>query len=341
MQIRSLEVNLISYDPENPRIRMALEKYGDKVDEERIRFALQSATEGAKQQSSFSQLRDSIRASGGIKAPIIVKRDGDGYVCIDGNTRLVIYKQFLQEQTAGCWSEIKAIEVDAKPQDIEEIRVSAHLVGYREWPAYEKARYLYNLRNKEFMDYSQMIALCGGNKVDIERQISAFQEMNEYYLDQVEDDAAFKIDRFSGFVELQKKKIKDSIWDADLSLNDFGEWIRDGNIYRLADVRQLPKVLGNEKAREMFLNGGPRSIEKAIKFVDQENQSQFREGVGKTPLQDASLTQLAEELANRIAGMPYSELRSLKDGDAGAEELISSLEGLYASLEVFLKDVGE
>ena len=135
---------------------------------------------------------------------------------------------------------------------LRRFRVAAHMVGAREWPAYEKARYLHYLRNQEFMDFSEMVALCGGNKKDIERQIDAYHDMNEYYRDVV-DDTAFHIDRFSGFVELQKPGIKDAIFDAGLELTDFGEWIRDGNIYRLADVRQLPKVLAEDEAREVFL----------------------------------------------------------------------------------------
>ena len=113
---------------------------------------------------------------------------------------------------------------------IETIRVSAHLVGAREWPAYEKARYLHYLRNEELMDYSEMIALCGGNKTEIERQIDAYHDMNEHYRDLV-DDTAFHIDRFSGFVELQRPNIKPAIFDADLTLSDFGQWIpRRSNI---------------------------------------------------------------------------------------------------------------
>ena len=90
---------------------------------------------------------------------------------------------------------------DPDQQDIETIRVTAHLVGAGDWPAYEKARYLHYLRNVEFMDYDELIARCGGNKARITRQIDAFHDMNEFYRD-VNTDDAFKVDRFSGFEEL-------------------------------------------------------------------------------------------------------------------------------------------
>ena len=337
-----LNVDTISFDTDNPRIKIALEKYGDQLNAERIHFALSSATDGGKGTSSYSSLRDSIRASGGIIAPITVKIEDNKYVCIDGNTRLAIYKQFIREGAEGSWSEIKAIVLDnADQRDIEEIRVSAHLVGAREWPAYEKARYLYYLRNQEFMDYSEMIALCGGNKTDIERQVDAYHDMNEYYRDVV-DDTAFHIDRYSGFVELQRPQVKEAIFEADLELKDFGEWIRDGKIYRMADVRQLPKVLRDDNAKNTFLNGGPRSIEDAIRLLDQKEEKGLGPTDSEVTLDTASVYQLAEVMARRINELPFYELMALRDKERDeVRDQIRTLEDLSDSLKNLLQNVSE
>ena len=337
-----LNVEAVSYDTDNPRIKMALEKYGDQLNAERIHFALRSAADGTKGTSSYDQLRDSILATDGVIYPITVIIKDDGYVCIDGNTRLAIYKQFLIENVEGTWSEIKAIElVDAGQHDIETIRVSAHLVGSREWPAYEKARYLHDLRNSKFMDYSEMIALCGGNKRDIERQIEAYHDMNIYYRDLV-DDTAFRIDRFSGFVELQRPRIKEAIFESDLDLKNFGEWIRDGKIYRLENVRDLPKVLSDDEAKDAFLAGGPRSIEKAIELLHQKAEKEASQTDPKITLETASMYQLAEILSRRINDLPYSEMRVLKDKERDdVAEQIGTLEGLSARLHSLLEDVSE
>ncbi len=337
-----LSVDSVDYDPDNPRIKKALEKYGNSLNAERIHFALRSATDGAGGASSYMSLRDSILAHGGVASPIVVTVRGDRYVCIDGNTRLAIYKQFLKKGLEDKWSTIKAVVLeDVKQHDIEKIRVAAHLVGAREWPAYEKARYLYYLRTKEFMDFNEMIALCGGDKADIEHQIEAYHDMNEYYRDVV-DDTAFHINRFSGFVQLQRPGIKNAIFDAGLDLKDFGEWIRYGKIHRLADVRKLPKVLSDHEARAIFLGGGPRSIEKAIRRLDQRADTERGSAIGKTTLEAASLHQLAEVLSRRINDLPYSEIRALKNRDtADASEQLRALEDLSEHLQSFLQDVGE
>ena len=337
-----LPVDAVSFDTENPRIRMALQKYGNQLNAERIHFALRSATDGDRGVSSYTHLKDSIRASSGVTVPITVIRKADGYVSIDGNTRLAIYKQFQKEGVDGPWTTIKSIVLEnAEQRDIETVRVSAHLVGAREWPAYEKARYLHYLRNQKFMDYGEMIALCGGNRVDIERQIEAYQDMNEYYRDVV-DDTAFHIDRFSGFVELQKPKVKEAIFDAGFDLKDFGVWIRDGNIYRLADVRQLPKVLRNDEARDIFVNGGPRSIEAAIAAIDRGSERDHRRAIGATTLDAATVYQLAEILARRINDLPYSEVRALRTKEHDeAEDEVRCLEDLAERLRNLLEDVSE
>lgn len=53
-----LNVEEVAFDTDNPRIKKALEKYGDKLNAERIHFALRSATDGDKGASSYSQLKD-------------------------------------------------------------------------------------------------------------------------------------------------------------------------------------------------------------------------------------------------------------------------------------------
>lgn len=163
---RLIPTKQIDFDEENPRIKVALEKYGDKLNDDRIRFALKTATEDSPSTSSFRSLKDSIRASRGISIPIVVWPKNGGFVCVDGNTRLAIYHELDKEDAPGDWSVINSLVLkDPQPQDIETIRVTAHLVCARDWPAYEKARYLHHLRNVEFMDYDELIARCGGNSL--------------------------------------------------------------------------------------------------------------------------------------------------------------------------------
>ena len=317
-----------------------MEKFGDQLDETRIRFALQNATEGSSNTSSYRALKDSIRASRGISVPLVVRPDNGRFVCIDGNTRLAIYNELLKEEVPGHWTAINCLVLDnPSPRDIETVRVTAHLVGAREWPAYEKARYLHYLRNVEYMDYDELIARCGGNKATITRQIEAFHEMNEFYRDVCSDDA-FKSDRFSGFVELQKPNIKDSIFRAGFSLHDFGKWIRNGQIFRLADVRKLPLVLADDEATTMFVEGGFRSIENAVEVAEGNRRKDIHPSPLETSVAKASIATLAEVLLDRIKSFPRQDFVALRDRQyEAAHQEVDVLSDLAEQLHDLLQDV--
>ena len=339
---RPIRIDQIDFDKDNPRIKVALEKYGDKLDDQRIRFALQTATEGSSSTSSYRSLKDSIRAAKGISVPIVVWPDGDRFVCVDGNTRLAIYNELDDEKAPGDWIAIKCLVLDQPTQtDIETIRVTAHLVGAREWPAYEKARYLHYLRNVEFMDYDELIARCGGNKATITRQIDAFHDMNEFYRD-VSTDDAFKVDRFSGFEELQKSNIKDAIFTAGFDLHDFGRWIRDGQIYRLADVRKLPLVLADDEAKAAFVTGDVRSIEDAIDIAEAKRRKDVYPSPSETSVADASMVTLAEALLDRIKTLPRQDYVALRDRQyENADQDVDVLRDLAEHLRDLLQDVSK
>ena len=339
---RLIPTQQIDFDRDNPRIKVALEKYGDKLNEQRIRFALQTATEGSASTSSYRSLKDSVRAARGISVPIVVWPDNGRFVCVDGNTRLAIYHELHGERAPGDWTAINCLVLNnPTPSDIETIRVTAHLVGAREWPAYEKARYLHYLRNVEFMDYDDLIARCGGNKRTITQQIDAYDDMNEFYRD-VNTDDAFKVDRFSGFVELQKTDVKESIYSAGLDLHDFGRWIRDGQIYRLADVRKLPRVLADDEAKDIFINGGIRSIEDAVVVAETNRKGDASPSPADTTVATASMAMLAEALLQRIKSLPREDYVALRDRQyETAHQEIDTLRDLAENLHDLVQDVSK
>lgn len=123
--------------------------------------------EEGKGATTPEKLRNSILANRGIMQPIIVNRQKDGrLVCIEGNTRLYINRQFQNDGVEGDWSTIPAIVHDCVAGDgVNAIRLQAHLVGPRAWDAYSKAKYQWELHNKYLMPLDRLVDLCGGSKV--------------------------------------------------------------------------------------------------------------------------------------------------------------------------------
>ena len=123
-----LPVEDVMLDSSNPRIAIYLEIYKDEITSKEIALALNDGM-------PYGVLKDSIKANEGITNPIVVNKTQDGkYVVIEGNTRLQIYKDFLEDDMPGEWETIKAIVYENLDENqIHAIRLQAHLVGPRSW----------------------------------------------------------------------------------------------------------------------------------------------------------------------------------------------------------------
>lgn len=334
-QFQNLPINEIELDIQNPRIRRLLEYYEEgSISEEALGLALNShSTENdgaASNATTPTRLRESIIANQGIRQPIIVNRHPDGrMVCIEGNTRLYIYRDLHKKDATGDWSTIPALVHDnLEAESIDAIRLQAHLVGPRPWDAYSKARYLHELQNKEHMSLTRIVALCGGNERDVVRSIQAYADMEAFYRPLCKAASEFDVERFSGFVEFQAPRVQDAILKHGFDGTDFAGWIKDkSRIGSLAEVRQLPAVLNDEKARQVFLK---RNMKEAIKVLDRPAMN--------TDLQNASLAQLARALETKASQTSMQELRTFRDEEDGhtlrhIELAIEALEFLRTEID--------
>lgn len=313
-----VDIDDLILDLNNPRIRRFLDIYEGEPSAEQIALALgfgedKSTSSG----TSFYSLKESIRSNNGIIHPVIINQEANGkHVVIEGNTRLAIYREFHRKGVPGSWAKIPAIIFEDLPLDeIDAIRLQAHLVGPREWDPYSKAKYLHHLSEIQNMPFSRLVDYCGGRRSDVERFIAAYEDMEDYYRPVVESESEeFDVTRFSGFVELQKQSVKQSVGLAGYSLTDFSRWIHDRLFDRLEHVRSLPRILRNSEAKKIFLKKGSRE---ALRVFDSENNG--------AQLKEASLELLCNELRQRLAVLPFPEVTQLRDnpGSEKAEALLS------------------
>lgn len=304
--------------------------YSGEPTYEQIALALDVAgsDDDSKGATTPEKLRNSILTNGGIMQPIVVNRTADGhYVCIEGNTRLYIYRAFQAENVEGDWSQIPALVHEGLTQaDVDAIRLQAHLVGPRQWDAYSKAKYLWELQYRELMPLDRIVAFCGGNKHDVTTAINAYADMENYFRPLFTPGDAYDTLRFSGFVELQNIKVKDAILRAGFTLPDFAQWIRNGNIRNLEEVRKLPRILPDKKARDIFVKKGVKAA------LDVLEKPELTAG-----LRDASISQLSRALTEAIDKIPRAEflrLRANPDDDAVRyiNDALESLQTLVTDL---------
>lgn len=300
-----LLINDIELDIRNPRIAQYIEMYGDEITAEQMSLAL-GAGDSQKSDSgtTFQSLRESIRTNGGVIHPIIVNKEPSGkHIVIEGNTRVLIYREFLETKTKGDWTRIPAMVYTNLPEsEIESIRLQAHLVGPRAWDPYSKAKYLDHLQKTKHLTISQIVDFCGGKKSEVLDYIAAYNDMEKYYRPALPSDGDFDPSRFSAFVELQSNRVKTALAKSGMNFTDFSKWIINRLIFPLSTVRQIPRILGDENAKNIFLKRGARE---ALKILEAPQADSV--------LKDLSLTQLARELAKRIASLPYEEITKMRD----------------------------
>ena len=139
-------------------------------------------------------------------------------------------------------------------------------------------------------------------KKEAEELIAAYDDMETYYRAILDDDSSFDETRFSAFVELQKPKIKESILTAGFNLKDFSKWVQNRIFSRLENVRRLPAILTDKKAKEAFLTKGDKMavaiLDAALVQADHSN---------------LTLAQLARLLAERLRKINLEEIKKYKD----------------------------
>lgn len=321
----------INLDRANPRIALWLEMYEGDPTPEQIHLALGAGLEDNENQggTKFSTLKNSIQTNGGIIQPVILNTlQGGKLVCIEGNTRVCLYKSFRDQKVKGSWDRIPAIVYQKLDEEsVDAIRLQAHLVGPRQWDPYSKAKYLTYLRNREKMPFSRLVDYCGGSQKAVMESIDAFADMEEHYRPLCASEGDFDPQRFSGFVELQKSNVKTALTQAGYDTSDFAKWIYDKKLHPLSTVRWLPTILKHKKATGVFLKKG--ALE-AIKVIDRPDLSKA--------LQEATLAQLAQALAEAINKIPFAQAKELEkdptsDTNQALIEAQDALNSFIASIQ--------
>ena len=312
-----LDIHSIEVDVNNPRIKRLIEKLveslaeGEELTENRILLALEfsptndESTDKTDSAMTFTKLRNSIIQNKGILQPIIVKKiEGQRYKCIEGNTRLAIYKQQNKKKPEEeWWEKIKSTVYDEITEDEENrIRLQCHLVPPRQWEPYSRAKFLHKLINEDNNDEDTIAGVCGVPTSEIRNYLDAYRMMEDdykTYCDEIGDEMDVK--RFSGFLELTTRpSLQSTIIQNGFTFRDFSIWLHNRDkIKELRHVRSLERILRNPQAKEIFLNEGSKSALNV--FVNDVAGN----------LQNADVLTLLNATIAKLNNTPYPQMRAL------------------------------
>ena len=251
-KIEEIDIFKLKYWKENPRVNAIInQKYkGKSISDEEIEKELW-------EKDSVKDLYKEIERHGGLIDEILVK----GNTVLEGNSRLCAYRHLYanaekkkDENEMLKWSFIRAriLPDDTSDQAVFSILGTWHIKGKAQWDTFEKAAYLKRMN----VDY-------GYTHKDIADSIS---QTEKFVLDNIEahdlmvQNDIYKLEKFSYFFELVKEKNKSKnseVYKKEPEIiNRVIETIKkDETVKRAEDIRNLPKILKDQKARKLYLNG--------------------------------------------------------------------------------------
>ena len=335
---KEIAVDLIELDPENPRIRAAIERQGIRdPSEKQLSFHLSAAVSGIGSGGlGYRRLRESIKAAGRAEQAVSLMRldrpsaAGREYLCLDGNTRVAIYRELAEEGASGDWTTINAEIVEPDDEEdrarsIEHIRMISHIVGAREWSPYRQAKYLDELRNKHLFSWEHIVGLCGGqvSRTTLLEDITAYELMEDYRA-QVPA-GAFNEHRFSAYREFVKYRVADLLENHDMGADDFHKWVADGVLTKDEQVRHLRSVLTDAEAKAILCEGRPDGLQEAIDHVQDKRRADKRRSEHAEHLRDSTLLDLARALSNRVGVTTITEISDLEKRPEELREIVARL----------------
>jgi len=256
IEIDDIPIDDIILDEENPRIgywRDNILRVTDTTSQGDLELALKSGN-----LDEYNRLKRSIEAGGGATEMIWVMKKDEKYLCIDGNTRVIIYRDLRDKYPKR--ETFKKIKARILPENIDErarefIRLIAHLRAQNDWQAYERARMLYMLWYQRGYTEEELQNTTKLSLNDIRRWREAYKTMNDQFLPRYahKSDALMK---FSYFVEYETKKIKDGMIKYGLEINDFCDWVGNDEITRAQDVRDLRRMFENDEIVKILKEEG-------------------------------------------------------------------------------------
>ena len=265
-------------DRDNPRIRhatMEADSKGKTLTEREIEEMLWA-------EPSVKALYRGIINSGGTDRLWILD---DGTVK-EGNERLVCFRKVAEnlakrggesafppkvvERLRANVADVPCLVFpeDVTASEIDILLARQHVSGTDPWPAFDQAAHVYRLNHDDGMD----VAVIGENirksKPWVYQKIKAFEWTRDYR--EMYPDAP--ITDFSFFEELYKTRarLKDVGFDIEEPENLRKVWkaVKGGEITWAIDVRRLPKVMENRRAREKFLAGDVQEAFESLVDID-------------------------------------------------------------------------
>ena len=277
-----LKIENISYDSDNPReylywleIQCSRGKISKKEFEDQ-RFHWFALSNDDTAGEGYQRVQDAIETVGFIIHPIIVvKIKKSKYICVEGNTRLSIYKNLRSQAQAASgevltkWDTIPAIVFTKLSEEVVHIiRRVSHFRTARSWTPASRAKYISDCLNK---DNELILSKQTGFNISELWDYKKAWELFERHVIQEAKKNNHKptFDYFSIWEEVAKKGEIQEVVLRNGGFLSLAKWIRDKRFKRAEHVRQLSLIEKNKQAWSLFLKQDSKA---ALDFLGLKNE---------------------------------------------------------------------
>lgn len=309
-----IPIEKVLLDRENPRIQFLVDSLTAKgiksedITQKQLMFGLKTKTK-----PKFNSLKESIETKG-LLDPIWVVQGGDNYIVIEGNTRRLVFEDLSRKYPdKDQWKFISAhVLPPSTPKDvIAFLRLEYHLGGKQAWDPYERARYLYNLREDGYT-VERLAREARSRELDIKSDIRAFETMRDNFLPKYGTEIDNPLDKYSYFVELvDNQRIKDLLRSGKFTLDEYCSWVAEEKIPRAIDVRDLPDIFSNEEVAKAFKEKGYEEAMHVLAVIKPDAVSPlFRE---------------IDKITDQLRRLPNYEVIQIREEEPAKREKIANL----------------
>lgn len=242
-----IDIFQLKYWKENPRVNAIIkQKYRDtNISDKDIEKELW-------EKDSVKDLFKDIEKHGGLIDEILVKKD----VVLEGNSRLCAYRHLYKkaeqkndEDEMLKWSYIRAkiIPSETSNEVVFSILGTWHIKGKTKWDTYEKAAYLKRLNTVYGYTFKKIADSTSQTEKFVKDHIKAHDLMVE--------NNVYTLEKFSYFYELVKnKQIKELALKEPTIISNTIKAIKEDRFTRGEEIRHLPKILKDKKAKKKFFD---------------------------------------------------------------------------------------
>ncbi len=256
-EVIDVPLNEIELDEDNPRIGYYKDNYSfvtDHFSQDQVQLGIKAYPE------AYNRLKENIESNNGTVLEIWLIKKGNKYLCIDGNTRVLIYRELREKYPDKLeWQRIRAkvlLKEKVDDRTINFIRLMAHLRGVNEWQVYERARLLYILFHEKGYTEGELRNYTKLSLTNIRRWRDAYMTMNEQFLPKYSQNFSDALTKFSYFVEYFNPKIVNGMKRYGLTVQDFCDWVGNNEIKKGQEVRLLKEIFKNQITADVLVTRG-------------------------------------------------------------------------------------